>query len=264
MPKTRVHDIDMYYEIHGQGEPLAIVTGAGGRVENLSRLVSLYSDEFQLVLFDNRGAGRTDAPDMTYTTELMAADLAGLLDAIGIDSAHIQGTSMGGMIAQQFAVRHPKRVRSLVLMATYCGGPGSVLPPFEEWDFQRSTPEESTEALLQACVTPKFIEFNSDAYRHMLKLMAEYPPVGDGLKKHQQAVVTHDVYDRLPDIQVPTLILAGDADRILPVENARVLASRIPDAELMIFEHAGHFLAEVGDQVNRMALDFHKRHRTGD
>jgi hypothetical protein len=103
MPKVKVNDISMYYEVHGKGEPLVLINGAGASIETFYWLIPIYSRDYRLVLFDNRGVGQTDRPDMIYTTQLMADDLAGLLDAIGIDSAHMHVTSMGGMIAQEFA-----------------------------------------------------------------------------------------------------------------------------------------------------------------
>jgi len=120
----------MYCEVHGEGEPLVMINGAGATVEWSYRLIPTYSHEYRLVLFDNRGIGQSDRPDMVYTTAMMSDDLAGLLDGIGIDSAQIRGVSFGGMIAQEFALRHPKRARSLILAATYCGGKHSVIPPF--------------------------------------------------------------------------------------------------------------------------------------
>jgi len=262
MPKVRVGGIDMYYEVHGEGEPLVIINGAGANLEVSYRRIPLYSSEFRLILFDNRGAGRSDKPDMAYTTELMAADLAGLLDAIGIDSAHIQGMSMGGMIAQQLVLRYPERVRSLVLAVTYCGGPHGIVPPLGELNFRRSTPEESTEALLRACVTQEYIDKNPDAFQQLVAFTVAHPFPQDSLAKHASAVTTHDAYDRLPEIRVPTLVLAGDSDRIIPPENARILVSRIPNSELVIFQNAGHMLVEAGAEPDRVALDFFKRHRT--
>jgi pimeloyl-ACP methyl ester carboxylesterase len=264
MPKVRVGDIDMYYEVHGEGEPLVIINGAGASVAVSYRRIPAFSREFRLVLFDNRGVGLSDKPDMTYTTELMADDLAGLLDALDIESAHIQGVSMGGMIAQQFALRHPNRVRSLVLAVTYCGGPHSVIPPFADphMDFHKSTPEEAAEALLRVCVTREYIDKNPDAFQKLVAFTVAHPMVHDGLTKHTQAVATHDTYDRLPEIRVPTLVLAGDSDRIMPVENARILAGRIPNSMLVIFPNAGHMLVEVANEVDLMVLDFFKSHRT--
>ncbi|OPY78235.1 MAG: 2-hydroxy-6-oxo-6-phenylhexa-2,4-dienoate hydrolase [Syntrophorhabdus sp. PtaU1.Bin058] len=264
MPTVKVNDINMYYEVHGEGEPLVFINGAGAGIELFYRRSIKFSREYRLVLFDNRGAGRSDRPDMTYTTELMADDLAGLLDAVGIDSAHVYGTSMGGMIAQQFALRHPDKVRSLILAVTCCGGPHGIKGPIAGMAHIHELPlEEAVETMLRWFMTEEFIDKNPDIFRQIFTFMVKHPPVHIGLSMHAQAVATHDTYDRLPEITVPTLVLAGDADRVIPVGNATILASRIPNAELAILKDTGHMLIETAGEVDRITLDFLKRHCTG-
>ena len=194
---------------------------------------------------------------------MMSEDLAGLLDAIGIDSAHIRGISFGGMIAQEFALRHPERVRSLVLTVTSCGGPNSVMAPSADMlDIQQLPPKEASEALLRWFITEEFIERNPFVFQQLVGFAGEHPADPASLAKHTEAIASHDTYDRLPEIAVPTLVLAGDADRVIPVENARILASRIPNAELVILKDAGHMLIEAAHEADRVTLDFLKRHRT--
>ncbi len=263
MPEVKVGDINMYYEVHGEGEPLVMINGAGASVEWSYWLIPTYSREFRLVLFDNRGVGRTDRPDVVYTAAMMSEDLAGLLDAIDINSAHIRGFSFGGMIAQEFALRYPERVRSLVLTVTSCGGPNSVIaPPADMPDIQQLPPKEATEALLRCFITEEFINKNPFVFQQLVGFALEHPVDLGGFAKHTGAIASHDTYDRLPDIRVPTLVLAGDADTIIPVENARILASRIPNAELVILKNAGHMLIEVAHEADSVMLDFFKRHRT--
>lgn len=263
MPTVKVNDINMYYEVHGEGEPLVMINGAGAGVELFYGRNLKFSREYRLVLFDNRGAGRSDRPDMIYTMELMADDLAGLLDAVGIDSAHVYGISMGGMIAQHFALRYPEKVRSLILAVTCCGGPHSIRGSVADMAHIHELPlEEAVEAMIRLFVTEEFIDRNPDIFRQIIALMVKYPPVHSGLLKHTQAIATHDMYDRLPEITAPTLVLAGDADRIVPVGNATILASRIPNAELAILKNTGHMLIEAVGEVDRITLDFLGRHRT--
>jgi pimeloyl-ACP methyl ester carboxylesterase len=262
MPKVRVGDINIYYEVHGDGEPLVMINGAGGSVDWVRRIIPTYSREYRLVLFDNRGAGQSDKPDKGYTTATMADDLAGLLDEIGIDSAHVRGVSFGGMIAQEFALRHPKRMRSLILNVTSCGGPRSVKPLSAEMEgIRQLPPREATEALLRWFITGEFIERNPKFFQQLVAFALEHPIDPDCLAKHTDAIKEHDTYDRLPEIMVPTLVLAGDADRVIPVENAQILASRIPNAELVILKSAGHMLIEAAQEADRITLDFLRRHR---
>jgi pimeloyl-ACP methyl ester carboxylesterase len=269
MPKVKVGDINMYYEIHGEGETLVMIMGAGGNVEWYYPAIPVYSPEYRLVLYDNRGAGRSDDSDVPYTIESLADDLAGLLDVIGIESAHIFGASLGGMIAQQFVLRYPKRVRSLILSCTYCGGPGSSImndPEVMEAGqrMQSLSGEELMMETLRICVSQKFMDENPGRVQEMVKIMANRPMTPQAQMKQGQAAMTHNTYDRLPEIKAPTLVIHGGDDRVVPAENARTLASRIPDAELVILDNMGHgFFIEAEEEFNRITLDFLGRHRTG-
>jgi pimeloyl-ACP methyl ester carboxylesterase len=264
MPKVKVGDINMYYEIHGEGEPIVMINGAGGTVDWVRRLIPVYSREYRLILFDNRGAGQSDKPDMAYTTAMLADDLAGLLDAIGIDSAHVRGVSFGGMIAQEFALRHPEKVRSLVLMVTSCGQPHSIMSSSADLSKAHELPpKEATEALLRCFITEEFIEKQPRLFQTLIAFALEHPIDPDCLAKHTDAIKHHDTYDRLPKISVPTLVIGGDADTVIPAENARILASRIPRAELVILKNAGHMLIEAAQEADRLTLDFLKRHQEG-
>lgn len=262
MPKVKVGDINIYYEIHGEGEPLVMICGAGTSVELIYAFIPVYSPEYKLVLFDNRGAGQTDAPDVPYTTEMMANDLAGLLDTIGIGSAHIMGMSMGGMIAQEFALRHPRMVKSLILECTYCGGPGSSIITNPEM-VQRMAdlpPEEGTKEIIRLCITQKFIDENPGLLEQIVEQMMKHPASPQGQMGQSEAVMSHNTYERLPEIKAPVLVIHGDSDQVIPVENAKILASRIPGAELAIFPDTGHMLLEAGGEMTKVTLDFLKRH----
>jgi pimeloyl-ACP methyl ester carboxylesterase len=269
MPKVKVGDINIYYELYGKGEPLVNIPGAGGTMDGFYRHIPVYARKYKLVAYDPRGAGRTDAPDIPYTTEMMADDLAGLLDAIGIDSAHIMGASMGGMIAQQFALRYPQRVRSLILACTKFGGPHEIPVDAEILDYwehpKQLSPEDSIMQGLRLQMSQEFIDKNPDLIKQIItKALESPPPVNPQSGMRQvQAIIGHNTYDRLPEIKAPTLVIQGDADRMSPVGNARILASRIPNAELVILKKMGHaFIIEAFDESNRIMLDFLKRHST--
>ena len=256
----------MYYEIHGEGEPLVYITGAGGNTTQCYGYIPVYSREYRLILFDSRGAGQSDAPDMPYTMEIMADDLAGLLDTIGINASHIWGVSMGGMIAQQFALRYPEKVRSLILACTYCGGPGSSL--MTDPEVMRATErmqglplKESMMEMLRLMVSQKFIDDNPGLIREMVEQMTKHPAPPHGRMRQTEAAMAHNTYERLPEIKAPTLVIHGDADKLINVENSRIIASRIPGAELVILKNMGHLFAlEAEDESNRITLDFLRRH----
>jgi 3-oxoadipate enol-lactonase len=270
MSTAKVGDINIYYEIHGEGEPLVLIMGYGSPSGWWFRQVPVYSQEYRVVIFDNRGTGRSNKPDIPYTMEMMAGDVSGLLDAIGVDAAHLWGVSMGGAIAQEFALRYPERVISLILGCTSCGGTHSILPDAEAmtplFDFERAeqlTPEEQFREVFPLLYSQEFIDNNPDRIEEALARMMEYITPRHGFQRQSEAVMRFDGYDRLPGIKAPTLVIAGDADRVVPVENSRILASRIPGAELVILENMGHgFFNEAFDETNRIILDFLGRHRT--
>jgi len=131
MPKAKVQGIDLYYEVHGAGYPLVLIRGFGSNLDHWYCQTPAFSSRYRVVTFDNRGIGRSEKPDVPYTISMMAGDTAGLMDAIGVSKAHILGISMGGMIAQEIALRYPQRVHGLVLACTHCGGDRAVRPSEE-------------------------------------------------------------------------------------------------------------------------------------
>jgi len=267
MPKEKVGDINMYYEIHGDGEPLVVINGAGVSSDLSYPLIPIYSSKYQMVLFDNRGAGQTDAPDIPYTYKMMADDLAGLLDFLSIGSAHIWGTSMGGMIAQHFALHYPERVRSLVLACTSCGGPRSIGADPEVIEAGQRLQGLSVKELMMETtrlgVSQEWMDNNPEELEQILVLMMKHPISPKGQMRQMEALMSHDTYERLSDIKAPTLVIHGDADKLIPVENAKIIASNIPGAELVILENMGHFfIIEASEESNRIILEFLSRHKS--
>jgi 3-oxoadipate enol-lactonase len=267
MPKVKVGDINIYYEIHGKGEPLVYIGGFGTTAEALTGRIAPFTKDYRVIIYDTRGSGRSDCPDMTYTPAMMADDLAGLLEAIGIKAAHICGESFGGYVAQHFTLGYPQKVTSLILRCTSCGGPHS--PPRDPeyikfnagGDLANLSAAERNKLMLPFLITPEYIAGHSG----MEKIFApqtpiKYPVTPLGYKKLAGVTAAHDTYDRLPQIKAPTLVIHGDADRILNVENARILAARIPVAELVIFQGAGHALIEVNKECNKTILAFLSKH----
>ena len=269
MPTARVGDINIYYEIHGDGEPLVLIMGTGGHIGWWFRQVPVYSQEYRLVVFDNRGTGRSDKPDIPYTMEMMAGDIADLLEVIDIDAAHIYGVSMGGMIAQEFALHYPEKVISLILGCANCGVSNSIPPDeeamtllFDPERMQQLTPEERTTRILPSVYSQDFIDNNPDIIEQFVAKVVEYVAPVHGVQRQLEAEMGFDTYDRLPQIKAPTLVITGDADRMVPVENSTILASKIPNAELVILENIGHgFFIEAEEETNKVILDFLRRHR---
>jgi len=269
MPTVKVGDINMYYDIHGEGEPLALIMGYGDSSEEWFLQIPGLSREYRMVAFDNRGAGRSDKPDIPYTMEMMAGDIAGLLEALAIDAAHIYGISMGGMIAQEFALRYPDKVISLILGCTMCGGTQAIAPDAEVLTFlfdmeraKRLTTEEITREMPPFMYIQEFIDKNPDIVEQDIANRVKYFPPLHGFMRQAEAMMAHDTYDRLPQIKAPTLVITRTADRLVPVENSRILASRTPSADLVLLENVGHgFFIEAAEEANTAILDFIGRHR---
>jgi len=270
MPTVHVGDINIYYESHGDGEPLLLIMGYGQYSALWAPLIRDLSPEYRVISFDNRGTGRSDKPDIPYTMKVMADDAKGLLDAIGIDLAHVFGMSMGGMIAQEFALNYPGKLKSLILGCTHYGGTKMVMPSQEALAFllgpetAKLPVEERARQTVRWLWTQEYIDNNPRAVELFVAVTTEYPTPLHGYRCQAKAIMGHDTYDRLPRITTPTLVISGDADRLIPAENSRILSSRIPNAELVILENSGHgFITDAREKATGAILDFLRRHSKG-
>ena len=263
MPYAKVNEINMYYEIHDEGEPYILISGMGGNVEGERQGIPYYAPEYQKIVFDKRGAGKTDKPDIPYSIEMMADDLSGLMDYIGIESAHIRGTSNGGMIALNFILKYPKRVRSLTLACTTCtgkqGGSPKLREIFSSFMQGNYTQKEMLIELATISVTDKYKEANPEFVNIIINSIGNDSSTDHVWRRYIEAQAEHDVCDRLHEIQVPTLIVSGDSDEVIPVKNAKLMASKIPNSELVIFKDTGHMMIESVGEVTSICLDFLRR-----
>jgi len=271
MPVNKIGDINIYYEIHGEGEPLLLIMGLGGDASRWYRIIPILSKKYKVISFDNRGVGQSDIPDIPYSMEMMADDAAGLLESFGIEAAHIFGISMGGMIAQHFALRHPEMVTSLILGCTRCGGEHMVLAaagggnPLNPDLVRVMTAEERARALLPYLWSQEFIDNNPDIVEEHVTMTTKNPVDVVGYTRQMEAADRLDTYERLPEITVPTMVIAGDSDLLIPAENSRIIASRIPGAELVIMEKLGHgFYSEANEETCRILMDFMERNSVSD
>jgi 3-oxoadipate enol-lactonase len=268
MPTVKVGDINIYYEIHGDGEPLLLINGYGQYSGHWAALIPALSQAHRVIIFDNRGTGRSDKPEIPYTMKMLAADARGLLDALGIDRAHVFGISMGGMIAQEFAINYPERVISLILGCTECGGKNAVPQTKEALNFLFGPEMAKLSPAERARKTPpwlwnqEFIDKHPKAVEIYIETTAKFPTPPHGYASQARAIRGHDTYDQLPHIKAPTLVIAGDADRIIPAGNSKILASRIPGAKLVMLKNSGHgFFGDAARESIGAILDFLKRHQ---
>jgi pimeloyl-ACP methyl ester carboxylesterase len=218
------------------------------------RTVPMLARSLRVITFDNRGVGRSESRFHSYTTEAMADDAVSVLSAAGIERAHVYGFSLGGMVAQQLALRHPDRVRSLVLGATHAGGPRSVRPDSEVMDFfrRRATMphDEAAAASVPFNYGPRAQREHPDRIAEDIRRRLEHPFAERAYRAQIVAATLHNCRTRLKRIEVPTLVVHGTHDRIVPVANAEMLAGEISSAELRILEGSGHLYSTEEPEVD--------------
>lgn len=217
MPKVSVNGFKLYYEMEGAGEPLVLIPGFASGRSIWSRQTPELSRNFRVITFDPRGVDGSDEADGPQSIVLLADDLAHLLLALHIHRAHVVGVSFGGFVAQEFALKYPAMTRKLVLCCTSFGGPNHVQPE-------------------QEMELASIRELNSSQF---------------------EAAVSFDAESRVEGIRSPTLVLSGDADDIVPVQNSRNLAAKIPGAKLRVIEGGGHtFFIERAEEFNQLVAEF--------
>jgi pimeloyl-ACP methyl ester carboxylesterase len=251
----------MHYEDVGSGEPLVLIMGFGGDHMAWALQMADFSVRHRLIVFDNRGVGQTDAPDHPYTTRMMAGDALGLMDALGIDRAHVLGVSMGGMIAQELALASPERVRSLHLAGTFGRPDAYMLALNSAWREMRiGLGRESTlRALGLWLFSPTTYAERPELIEALLQnsLANPYPQSLAGFLRQGEAVAAHDALERLSAIRCPTLVSVAEDDILVPPRFAREIVARIEDAELRLVTTAGHgYFLERPDVFNELSLDF--------
>jgi 3-oxoadipate enol-lactonase len=236
--------MDLHWEEHGSGEPVLLIMGLGMNATGWWRTVPVLAERFRVIAFDNRGVGRSHRPPGPYTVQLLADDAVAVLDAAGEASAHVYGISLGGMIAQELTLRHPSRVRSLVLGATTPGGDRAVSAEPAIQDFLHLRAQMRAEEAVWASVP---INYGPATRREGGQLIAEdiaqrlrFPIEPEPYSAQLAAALGHDAHDRLGEIDVPTLVVHGDADVLVPAENGRLLADAIDGAELHLWPGAAH------------------------
>jgi pimeloyl-ACP methyl ester carboxylesterase len=249
MPKTTTNGIEIYYEVHGEGAPLVLISGLGYPAWEWHKMVPYLTGQFQVITFDNRGVGQSDKPAGPYTASMLAADVAGLLDALGIEKAVIMGHSMGGFIAQAFALEHPQRLSKLILCSTNFGGPHHVPITAQSMAVLSDVTNDPVVRFKNGLVVstaPGFAEAHPEVIQEWLEWRLTNPmdwasyqaqmAIGLGLLA-EAASFEH----KLSQISAPTLILFGAHDKVVPPANADLMAGKIGGSRVAILPDAGHF-----------------------
>lgn len=275
MPFARVGDVNLYYEVHGEGAPVLLIAGTGSShhawmLETVPRM----KDHFRLIVYDQRGTGKSDKPDVDYSTRMFAQDAAGLLDAIGVsEPVHVVGWSMGGRVAQWLALDYPEKVRSLVLAAT---GPGS----YDDFQPIRGIPlrhamelaEMGYEGYRRYYATSEFMfpkefaESHPEVMRKVLERMEKDETPLKCYLRHVIARQQHETLHLLDRISAPTLVIDGAEDRVIRgtgnhVRSSEVLAERIPNARLVLIPGCAHgFFYQEPELTHRLIIEFLQSH----
>lgn len=209
MPHVKANDIQMYYEIHGDGEPLLLIVGLATDISEWDGIIQWLAKKYKVLAFDNRGAGRTDKPDTLYSIEMMADDTAGLMQALGIEQAHILGISMGGRIALALSLRHPQRAKGLVLVST------------------------SARSIKHRRLYFFSLLSNAPIFR------SKYPQPRYAFTRQRQASFVYNCTDKLPELHIPTMIMHGKKDKIVPLTLAEEMHTGIKGSKMLTFA-GGH------------------------
>jgi 3-oxoadipate enol-lactonase len=244
MPSIDAAGTELNYERAGDGEPMLLIQGMSATHLAWGRpFLARLEPSFDCIVFDNRGMGRSGQAELPFTIADMAEDAVGLLGALGIESAHVVGISMGGAIAQQLALAHPERIRTLTLGATFCGGPEGTLMAPEDLQmlgaaYASGEPEQVYRAMWEINISPAHRADDShfDAFREMATRLPAPRPV---VMQQMRACAEHDTSGRLDRISLPTLVIHGTADRLIKVSNGKLIARLIP-APIELLEDVGH------------------------
>ena len=258
MQRSTINGAELAFEVSGNGEPLVMIHGAQGDQSMFSGLAPAFASKYRVLTFHQRGSGLSEKPHDEYSVGQLADDTAALMDHVGFDSAHILGVSMGGMIALQFALRHPRKVRRLVLGCTTPGGPKAVRIGGETFTAAYFTPmsnEDRGRALAEAAFTKGYIERHPEIIPNMIEARRQRPLDPVALEERLKAALRHDVYDRLGQISCPTLVITGKDDALISAENSRTLAEKIPHAQLVLLEPAGHCFWLEQPEQSRQAIE---------
>jgi pimeloyl-ACP methyl ester carboxylesterase len=256
--------VELFYERFGptDGTPVVLIRGTGADSSRWMPQVEAYRHHFPVLIFDNRGAGKSSAPPGPYTVDQMADDTIGLLDHVGIGRCHLSGSSLGGAIALRIAVDQPERVASLQLHSSWLATDGYAR--YSLGLLKRILELGGTdfyyEATLPLLFSPRFLSSDFDRLQTMLSAMRANAATVTGLAGQIEANLTHDLRGKAAAVTAPTLVTVGDLDVLLPVAASRELAAAIPGAELVVFDGAGHLATmEAADRFNEVTLAWLQR-----
>jgi pimeloyl-ACP methyl ester carboxylesterase len=265
VPTTSINGLEVNYELEGDGdETIVLVNGLADDLESwVFQMDDLLAGGYRVLRFDNRGVGQTSAPAGPYTSRMLADDAKALVDELGVSNVHLMGVSMGGMIAQEYALAYPDDLKSLTLACTYAAPGPFCSRMFAMWaDMARplGVPFIMRDVTLWAFTVP-FFEEREDEAKEFEADMASMPMSADAYLAQLNVIQTHDTTGRLDGIRTPTLVLAGEEDILIPVRLSKRLQEAIPGAEWATTKGGHACLWEHPKEFNQAFLAFVDRHR---
>ena len=260
MPLADANGLSLYYEEHGEGEPLLCIMGLAADHLAWALQIEAFAARHRTIVFDNRDIGQSSYADGPYELQDMAADTLGLADALGLDSFHVLGASLGGAIAQHLALAAPERVRTLTLAVSWAGSGAYAREKTRLWASERRlrSREEWLDSLLLATVSEEFYE-NPEmvAFVKQVMLSNEHPQEPEGFVRQSDASSRHDLRGRLAGLTMPVHVISGAHDILLPRWKQEELAAEFPGATLTVIERGSHALQlETPQEFNAAVLDF--------
>ncbi len=262
MPTIKAGELNLEYYVEGPGPPLLMVLGFAGQANSWGEpIMSRLREHFTCIRFSNRGTGLSDKPESPLTIRQMADDAVALLDALDIKRAHVFGISMGGMIAQEIVLNYPERVNGLVLGCTTPGWAHGQMPNPEDTTGMVPEPgltrEEQVRKFWPVVCAPAFIENENDFLEEMIVTSLKQATPVVTLAKQGVAVQAFDSFDRLGQIEAPTLVIHGDIDLLVPPANGDVLARAIRGAQKLTLNGAAHmFFWEQPERAAKAVIEF--------
>lgn len=263
MPKSKIADGEIFYEQSGSGHPLIFVSGLSGTARSWLPQIAPFSERYRVVTYDQRGTGASDTAQRTFSVDQMAEEVVALMDALGIERAHLVGQSTGGAISQTIAIEYPERVGSLVIFSTWT----HCDPWFRRLFEARRRMYLECGPELHQMFHPLFLfppdyvnEHDAELEQERRRSTASAPPVEVSIGRID-AIMNFDRRADLARIKAPTLVMAAENDYITPSYFARALHAGIKGAELRIFDGGGHSLSKTRtEEFNRAVLAFLAQH----
>ncbi len=272
---AKVNGIKISYEMEGEGEPLFLVHGFGAKKESWIATFPELSKHFKVIRFDNRGAGKSDRPKGTYSMEIFADDIKGLMDFLNIEKTSIAGWSLGGMIVQNFILKYPKKVNKVILINTNYGFPdegGPTVYKNMRLEEEKLKKVDHAKAWWNGARSGYYLKFRKEmeanpskkwyglwSAEDLIETSIIDPPTAEDIEMQAAALKTHDTFDRLKTIQNPTLILTASHDKLTPRSSMEEIHNQIPNSKFIVIDKAGHSSPlEKAPEVNQAIIDFLK------